>query len=94
MDQNKTFEAVCSNKPRPSVQGDKPNAMYKTGAVLWGRDLYHANGHSGKTLCGVNCDEWLKIGPIDAEKAKADFNFCKRCANKLDDLNVLNSTTK
>ena len=76
-----TFNAVCSNKLRPSVQGG--SGMNKTGACLWGRDLFHAAGIGGRTLCGVRSADWLTIGPMNTDKAMADGNFRKRCAAKL-----------
>ena len=69
--------AVCSAKPRPSVQkGDK-------GAQWWARDVYHLAAPQGplgvlKTLCGRDRADWLTIGDIET----LDDNCCTRCAAK------------
>lgn len=63
------INAVCSHKRHASVQrGAK-------GSQWWARDVYHITGAAGKTLCGLNCSEWLTIGKI-----AIDSNCCKRCS--------------
>lgn len=71
--------AVCSNKPRPSVQ----NNHTSNGKQWWVRDVFHARGLDDRTLCAIRCDEWLQIGCLDVCQVIADVNFCKRCASKL-----------
>lgn len=69
--------AVCSNKPRQSVQkGAKGNQH-------WKRDVFHAR-HSGMTtFCKRDCSEWLTIGVMLNGAAKSDPNFCSRCCEIL-----------
>lgn len=79
-----TIELTSSYKPRPSVQGGVgKSGQYKTGACLWGKDTYHAVGKDGKTLCGVNSRDWMKLPPMNTDDAIADSDFCNRCASKL-----------
>lgn len=60
---------VCSAKPRPSVQkGAK-------GHQWWRRDVYHLLGDNKRTLCGIDCSEWLTIGPVDINN-----DCCARCS--------------
>lgn len=66
---------VCSNKPRPSV--DTGRLGRPTGESVWGRDPWHFKGGNNKTLCGINCSEWLIIGEI-----KPDIHLCERCRKK------------
>jgi len=64
--------AVCSAKPRTSVQ----NNHARFGSQWWARDVYHIQGEPGRTLCGRDASEWLTIGEIEAP----DHNCCARCA--------------
>jgi hypothetical protein len=79
-----TLSFVCSNRPRPSVQHGRTWG-YKTGAALWGRDVYHARGDENRTLCGRVANDWLTLddGDLTKEKALADDNFCHQCAKRL-----------
>lgn len=62
--------AVCSNRPRPSVQrGAKGNQW-------WRRDPYHLVGEAGRTLYGRDAADWLTVGEIDTLTA----DCCIRCA--------------
>lgn len=70
------FTAVCSAKPRPTVQRGK--GFFKTGEAAWGRDPYHIKGEGDRTLCGVDCSEWLTIG----ELTELTRDCCLRCAAK------------
>lgn len=62
--------AVCSAKPRPSVQNN-----HSKGSQHWRRDVYHLQGLGHRTLCGRDCSEWLTIGEIDS----VDHNCCAMC---------------
>lgn len=65
-------EAVCSAKPRPSVQGASKGNQY------WRRDVWHIREkYEDQTLCGRDCTEWLSIGRI-----KPDDHLCERCRKK------------
>ena len=62
--------AVCSNRPRPSVQrGAKGNQW-------WRRDPYHLAGRPGRTLCGRDTSDWLTVGEI----GELTPDCCVRCA--------------
>lgn len=62
--------AVCSNRPRPSVQkGAK-------GHQWWKRDVYHISDGHNFTLCGRAHHDWLTVGEI----AEPDADCCQRCA--------------
>lgn len=61
--------AVCSNKPRPSVQ----NNLSK-GSQYWKRDVWHIRKSGVQTLCGRDSDEWLDIG-----MAEIDADTCTKC---------------
>ncbi|MDR7032401.1 hypothetical protein [Mesorhizobium sp. BE184] len=64
------LRAVCSNRPRPSVQkGPKGNQW-------WKRDVWHLADTSIATLCGVRCGDWLTITPTPA----INSDCCVRCA--------------
>lgn len=66
----KPLVAICSPRPRPSVQkGAKGNQW-------WSRDVYHIQDADGKTACGRDASDWLVIGPVD----ELDHNCCQRCA--------------
>lgn len=72
--------AVCSNRPRPSVQKQYGSSG---GAAWWARDVYHLAAPEGalgvlKTLCGRDRADWLTIGEIE----KLDSNCCSRCKVK------------
>jgi len=68
----KPLIAICSPRPRPSVQkGAKGNQW-------WSRDVYHLRADDGHTLCGRDCAEWLVIGPIES----LDADCCELCARK------------
>ena len=71
MGSNSKTIAVCSNRPRPSVQkGAKGNQW-------WRREVYHLSiEYSGRTLCNVDCREWLVIG----EPPEDSSDCCERCA--------------
>lgn len=65
--------AVCSNRPRPSVQkGAKGNQW-------WKRDVYHIAGAEKQTLCGLDASEWLTIGEVTP-----DENCCVRCRKRIE----------
>jgi len=53
--------AVCSARPRPSVQNDRS----RFGSQWRRRDIYHLQGDGSRTLCGRDCSEWLVVGDID-----------------------------
>jgi hypothetical protein len=63
------------------------------GHQWWRRDVYHLRGDKMRTLCGVDCSDWLIIGPIDDVSA----DCCARCArmaarqNPLPDTDRLNA---
>lgn len=71
--------AVCSNKPRPSVQCGSRGFM-KTAAAAWGRDVYHLLDYRGRTFCGRNASDWLVIGPLEENDLTGDC--CERCRKK------------
>jgi hypothetical protein len=62
--------AVCSARPRPSVQkGAKGNHW-------WKRDVYHLRRQeTARTYCGRDCSEWLVIGEI----AETTSDCCALC---------------
>lgn len=70
---------VCSNRPRPSVHSNSTSH----GNQYWARDVFHAKGSAGKTLCGVATSDWLVLDPMPRTVAVADQHFCRRCAAKL-----------
>lgn len=70
---------VCSNRPRPSVQ----SSLTSHGHQFWTRDVFHAAGESGKTLCGRATADWLCLDARPTQDAIADPHFCQRCATKL-----------
>lgn len=74
-----TILPVCSNRPRPSVHSNRS----PFGSQHWAKDVFHAFGDNGKTMCGVKIDGWLRLDPMPVADAKADRNFCSRCLNKL-----------
>lgn len=62
--------AVCSPRPRPSVQrGAK-------GSQWWARDVYHLQAAPGLTFCGRDSTDWLTIGVLPEITA----DCCKKCA--------------
>lgn len=64
--------AVCSARPRPSVQkGAK-------GSQWWRRDIWHISDGHNFTLCGHAHHDWLTIGELEA----TDAHCCQRCARK------------
>lgn len=63
---------VCSAKSRPSVQNN-----HSKGSQWWRRDVWHAQGDDGKTLCGRDSKEYLEIGMMEI-----DQDFCLRCAKE------------
>ena len=65
---------VCSNKPRPSVQTGRET---KTGASIWGRDVWHIQKSGMSTICGIDCSEWIRLG-----ETEIDWNCCERCKKK------------
>lgn len=71
----RTIIAVCTNKNRPSVQSNYGSA---TAGQYWVKEAHHILSENNKTLCGVNCEDWLPMGelPIDAP------GLCDRCAKK------------
>lgn len=72
-----TVALVCSNRPKPSVQkGCKGNQH-------WARDVFHAAGDAGKTLCGIPSADWLTLEPRTEAEAIDDRHLCHRCALKL-----------
>lgn len=74
-----TVNLVCSHKPRPSVQNN-----HSKGNQWWKRDTFHVDGGNGRTLCGVDCREWLSMDdPRPTAAAAIDPDLCKRCAAKL-----------
>lgn len=64
--------AVCSNRPRPSVQ------RLGKGHQWWRREVYHLTDDKQRTLCGIDCSEWLTIG----EPPEDDRDCCARCRTK------------
>ena len=60
---------VCSAKARTSTQTGRKN-----GVQWWKRDVWHAKGADGKTLCGRDCREYLDMGNLEI-----DHNLCTRC---------------
>lgn len=64
--------AVCSARPRPSVQ------RAGKGSQWWRRDPYHLRGDGNRTLCGRDCSEWLVVGPM----AEVNDDCCERCRAK------------
>lgn len=70
-----TIKLVCSNKARPSVQSNSR----RMGHQWWKRDVFHADAGNGRTLCGVNAADWLKIETLPVAQVVADDNFCARC---------------
>lgn len=77
--------AVCSARPRPSVQ----NNHTRFGSQWWARDVYHLrrDNDRARTRCGVDCSEWLVIGPID----EVDDNCCVRCLSALSKASAVRS---
>lgn len=67
---------VCSNVPRPSVQ------KAGKGHEHWRRDVFHAR-HGNRTLCGVDCLDWLVIDGMTTADAMVDPHFCERCSRLL-----------
>ena len=67
------IELVCSNRRRPSVQTQR-------GSQWWTRDVFHAAGALGETLCGRDAVGWLAMDPRPREEVLADQHFCRRCA--------------
>lgn len=65
------FTAVCSARPRPSVQ-----SSHAKGSQWWVRDVYHLRGAPGRTMCGRDCSEWLTIGEMET----LTDDCCTRCA--------------
>lgn len=60
--------AVCSARPRPSVQkGAK-------GHQWWKRDVWHIDRGDRRTMCGINASEWLTIGEIEINES-----CCVKC---------------
>jgi hypothetical protein len=80
------FKAICSNKPRPSVQSNIGYKNIKTGQCAWGRDVFHltddiAPGYhpDRRTLCGVDASDWIVIGEVE----ELDWHCCERCKKKV-----------
>lgn len=66
---------TASYKPRPSLQSNRdPAAGFKTGACVWGKDTWHIQKSGVKTLCGIDCSEWMRLGQIEI-----DHHLCSRC---------------
>lgn len=74
------FTAVCSAKTRPMTQSARSYSL-KTGAAAWGRDVFHIRREDdhGRTVCGVDCSEWLLVGEVE----DLGFHCCERCKSKL-----------
>lgn len=66
--------AVCSMRAPARTQNN-----HSKGHQWWARDVYHLRADSQKTRCGIDCSEWLVIGPID----EIDYNCCQRCASRV-----------
>lgn len=64
-----TVMAVCSNKPRPSLQNN-----HSKGSQHWRRDVWHIAAAFGLTKCGRVMNDWLVIGQIEI-----DNDCCKQC---------------
>lgn len=65
---------ACSNKVRPSVhKGSKGNQW-------WTREVYHAMKSGITTYCGIDASNFLRMDQMPIAHARADDNFCKRCA--------------
>lgn len=64
--------AVCSNRPRPSVQRGA------RGSQWWRRDVWHIAGANGRTLCGVDTADWLTIGETEINES-----CCAKCRAKV-----------
>lgn len=65
--------AVCSARPRPSVQNNRA----RFGSQWWARDVYHLRrvGSTDRTRCGRDCSEWLVVGQLP----EVDDNCCQQC---------------
>lgn len=64
--------AVCTNKPKitsPHHRDHQP----------WKRDPFHFSEDRKRTLCGINCSEWLTIGEGSGETSN---DLCDRCKKK------------
>ena len=69
------LQAMCSNKPRPSVHNN-----HSKGHQFWARDVHHiVNTPSMTTLCSRDASEWLPMEWGVAEAAD-DRNCCQQCA--------------
>ncbi len=71
--------AVCSNKVRPIVQ----NNRLRFGSQNFRKDTWHLLGNlrqdqTPTTLCGIDCSDWLKIGPVE----ELTNDCCERCRAK------------
>jgi len=66
-----TVEAVCSNRPRPTVARSGKHG----GGQWWARDVWHIAAAENKTLCGLDRSDWLTIG-----QTKLNSDCCKRCS--------------
>jgi hypothetical protein len=72
------FEIVCTANSRPSVHSNRS----PKGAQWWARDIYHiqAKAAPGKTLCGRNSSEYLRLTGAEFD---VDGNCCVRCRNAI-----------
>jgi len=73
------IELTCSNRPRPSVHSNATSH----GNQHWSRDVFHAAGTKGKTLCGTSADGWIAMGTVTAASITANHHLCHRCRAKL-----------
>lgn len=79
---------VCSARPRPSVQkGAK-------GHQWWTRDVFHVDGGSKRTLCGINSSEWLTVEKREPQAIVDDHHCCSRCSIKIQEAYKLTKTEK
>jgi hypothetical protein len=68
------LHAVCSNKPRPSVQKGAKGHQY------WRRDVFHLSyAGNTRTLCNRDSGEWLLMRGLTSQEAFGSPDLCARC---------------
>lgn len=60
------IKKVCSDRPRAFAQGN---------------DTFHLTYDGQRTVCGVNCETWLRMGELEDHEVNSPW-LCRRCHKK------------
>lgn len=68
------LSGVCTNKPR-IVSSHHRNHQ------PWKRETHHVSADKKRTLCGINCSEWIVMESAAADLLQSN-DCCSRCKTK------------